>query len=409
MATKDYRGREIIVSIKDQDDAEKKKRRGGMLPPSRRLGDPFTRRTDEGDDGIGCDIYDLGLTIAGDDIDFRHDSTINLNTTNGGYTLSNSNYTDPYNVAILSELASGAGAGRRITADNAAQYGAALQNFASNPFDNDRGFVGSGGSIAIGNAIAFHFFNSLEGTDGGLNYTKITESASYAAADADFVFDRDAELFLAPRVFAAGGSARKNISAAQFEQWAANYYSEALPRSYFLNNADWEAFRGLPMLATGYNNYYQGNTLVPPQRPSAPAAIQTTWRDLHTSRTGARVSYWKFQIGPGLSDVNIGGASFPVYDGSTSLPLFPDTGPGWWNSNRLPAFHYGDTQQHNVLISPGLFLAALRLKPSGGDPEKWFYFWRKATSSLWSLGTPGATGSSGGTFTGLRYDVRVGS
>jgi hypothetical protein len=73
MATKDFRGKEIIVSITDPaaEPAAKKKRRGFIPPPSR-PGEPLSRRTVA---GLGVRIFDLAFRLIGDEYETQYFDT----------------------------------------------------------------------------------------------------------------------------------------------------------------------------------------------------------------------------------------------------------------------------------------------------------------------------------------------
>lgn len=424
MATKDFRGKEIIISIGkgDEKDRPPAKLRGGMLPPGPKPGGPLKRRIldDEPLTDFGLDIYDLGLTAAGDDLDFRHENILEVNAGVGqgsNYSISNRNFSVPFTAAVIANLAGGSG--NRITPANVDQYDEAAP--VGGTWDETRGWVsGSAGHIFVANRAPFYFFNTVPGADGGIEttpggpaYTKITESLDYNAPSAaeTFVRDRDAELFLSPRVFNNNGESRVGFQfsggGTTYDRYIANYFAEPLPRSYFLNNAAWEAFRGRPMFETGYNMFYRGDTSPATATFTGNQTVVDSWRTFMQSRPGARL--WKWTVTKSTNTLLSQGADAPgnfptYYPGATPVPPFA-TSP-FYNNVRLPAYFYNDAQEASFYISPGLFLGALRLKPTDDLPEKWFYFWRVSSTVLWSLSTI-AQAPGGGSIFGARWEVRV--
>lgn len=408
MSTKDWKGREIIVSIDGPPEDPTQKKRRGYIPPQRKTSGPFSRRGGVEVEGVAMDIYDLGIQTSGADFDFRHLATVNVNA-NGTFTITDRNYTTPFNAAILAELAGGAAEPRRITPDNLAQYGTvALGGVAVGEFDEDRGFVSPSGSsiLSIGNANPFFNFNTIAGAVGGLSYTKVTATANYSDPDATFAWDRDAQLFLAPRMFLCAGQPRKKTGPSTSDFWVPNYFVEPLPRSYFLNNADFESLLGAPMFTRGYNMFYRGDTAATAAFLGSPAVI-ASWRSFMQTRPSARLYKWTTTgFYPSSSTVTSEGpdtvTNYPSYLGST--PLIP-TDP-FRSDSPLPDYYYADATASSLYVSPGLFLGAMRLLETDDEPESWFYFWRKATTTAFSLSTI-AQAPGGGSFQGNRWEIRV--
>jgi hypothetical protein len=410
MSVKDYKGREIIVSIKDDPDAESPSRRPGMIPPSKPPLDHLPRRNNTDTSGIFLDVYDMAADADGADRNFRHDGTIAGWFSRLNWSFGNENYTNDFN----SFFGSGpftAASYLRVTADNVLRFGSSGANFVGLEFSDTRGFKTGGGGIDIPNGSAWNKFNSGPG-DAGTAYTKIT-NGSYSDPEVALDVDRDGELYLAPRVFMNWGNATVAVwglgtgsPPTSYESYLANYFFEALPRSWFLDNPAFEAYKGTYLLNTCFNNYYSrgsdtfptpfGTGIILPSTADFSPALKSAWRTLNQTRPGSRLE----------KNVFVTGGNTETTESPTSFPAYV-AGVAYNNDSPLPYYTYTDAQDHARNISPGHFLAALKLKAKGSTPEQWFYFYRKVSTVAWSVSCRGGTVAGGGTSSFGRYTGRV--
>jgi hypothetical protein len=402
MSIKDYKGREIVVRIKPEKEDPDARPRRGSTPPIKPPDEFLARRRRQSTAGIFLDVYDMAVQADGTDRDYVYDPGIDGSAPN--FTASFNSYFagGPFVAADY----------QRITSANVAQYGISGSNFAGLPYDATRGFRTNGGPLLIPNGPAFHYFGTDSGP-GGLAYTKVTRG-TYADPEVSFSYDRDSEIFLAPRIWTDSGGAVKAIwgdgtsfPPTAFEFYQANSFMSALPRTYFLNNSLWQTFRGIPLFAGCFNNaYMRGSDMFPtpigtgiifPVTADAPADIKTSWRTLFQTRPGARLVKTETDGSLVITAVtSIDPTTFPAYDGSIAYN----------NSRLLPVYGFDDAQDFGTYISAGLFLGAMRVKAKGSQPEEWFYFWRKVSTLLWDLLCSGVTAAGGGTQIGGRYYVR---